>query len=218
MAAKARQRHPSEESLTAHYFASPETGDEVAVHLTSCDRCAARYAGLRSALERIHRDGIRDADRVFTPARLAAQRDHIMRKLELVGRAARVIAFPLPTSRFRVAGARSMTTRWIAGAAAAGLLIGLLAGQVLDIRHHRAELVASSRVAMQSSRGIVARREESSVRQPLTETTRRASRPGVPDEAFLSEIDASLSTMRVDGLRALDAMTPRVRDIAVQVK
>jgi hypothetical protein len=70
-----------------------------------------------------------EADAVFTPERLARQQARILHRLDQDGRPGRLLAFPghphdTPALRPRP------TSRWIAAAAAAGLVIGLLAGHL----------------------------------------------------------------------------------------
>jgi hypothetical protein len=70
-----------------------------------------------------------EADAVFTPERLARQQARILQRLEQDGRPARVIAFPGYPQDGAAARVRP-GTRWIAAAAAAGLIVGLLAGHL----------------------------------------------------------------------------------------
>ena len=82
-----------------------------------------------SLLAEIAAAAAHEADAVFTPERLARQQAKILQRVEQDGRPGRVIVFPghgseAPMPRVRPA------TRWIAVAAAAGLVIGLLAGHL----------------------------------------------------------------------------------------
>ena len=102
-------------------------------HLTACAQCRSRYAAFTGWLDRIHDDAIGEAEEAFPPERLAAQQAQVMRRLEALERPARVIAFP----RFSrpVTSTQGHAQRWVAAAAAAGLVIGLAAGQFFDVRH-----------------------------------------------------------------------------------
>ncbi len=73
-----------------------------------------------------------EAEEAFPAERLAAQQAQVMRRLEALERPARVIAFP----RFArpVTSTQGHAQRWVAAAAAAGLVIGLAAGQFVDVR------------------------------------------------------------------------------------
>src|SRR5213075_3472379 len=88
---------------------------------------------LSSWLDTLQSDATTEADEAFPPERLAAQHAQIFRRLEAAERPARVIAFPKfaqpLTSR------TSHASRWIAAAAAAGLIVGVGVGQLMDLRH-----------------------------------------------------------------------------------
>jgi anti-sigma factor RsiW len=165
-------------------------------HLESCPTCRARFAELSSWLDSLRLDATAEADEGFSPERLAAQQAQIFRRLEAAERPARVIAFP----RFAqpLTSRTSHASRWIAAAAAAGLIVGVGVGQLMDLRHtlSRQPGTAQARVApVTIARGPV----------PSVNVTR--------DEAFLSELDASLSRPSVPELRAIDAFTPRAGDL-----
>jgi hypothetical protein len=168
-------------------------------HLESCPACRTRFAELSAWLQAVRVDATAEADEQFSAERLTAQQASIFRRLEAAERPARVIAFP----RFaRPLTARtSHASRWVAAAAAAGLIVGVGVGQLMDLRHPFAP-------------------------QPPQTTQARMNAPTVPiaggvqltpiadtrDEAFLSELDASLSRAAVPELRALDELTPRAGD------
>jgi hypothetical protein len=167
-------------------------------HLESCPTCRARLAELSSWLETLRLDATTEADQSFSPERLAAQHAQIFRRLAAAERPARVIAFP----RFAqpLTSRTSHASRWIAAAAAAGLIVGVGVGQLMDLRHSLSpQPTTQARVApVTMARGIDPRTESISVTR---------------DEAFLSELDASLSHAAVPELRALDAFTPRAGDL-----
>ena len=170
-------------------------------HLDSCAACRARFADMSTWLENIRVDAITEADESFSAERLATQQAQILRRLEAAERPARVIAFP----RFvqPLTSRTSYVSRWIAAAAAAGLIVGVGVGQLMDLRH---SLTAPGASAVQAR---VANAPSSGGRDPRIQTV-SASR----DEAFLSELDASLSRAAVPELRALDGLTPRAGDRA----
>jgi hypothetical protein len=93
--------------------------------------------------------------------------------------------------------------RWIAAAAAAGLVVGIAAGQLLDLR----DALGGPTRPFAEQRPAEAVPTVANI-QPAVVTSLQS------DEAFLSELeDASLSP-RVPELAALDAFTPRLRDIS----
>lgn len=121
-----RQGHLSEQALVEALM----TGERPA-HLDRCDLCADRAVALGRWLDDVRVIGQEAADEVFTPERLAAQHAQILRKLEQVDEPSRVIAFPRNTrSDAREGGARRVAPAWVGVAAAAGLALGLVGGQV----------------------------------------------------------------------------------------
>lgn len=170
-------------------------------HLTTCGACRTRFNEFSAWLENMRVDATTEADGHFSAERLVAQQAQIFRRLEAAERPARVIAFPRFTQP--LTSRSSNASRWIAGAAAAGLIVGVAVGQLMDLRH---SLTGPSAPAMQArvaeSSGSVARNPRL---QPIS-TTR--------DEAFLSELETSLSRSAVPELQAIDAFTPRAGDQA----
>ena len=73
------------------------------------------------------------ADAVFDDARLETQRVRILDRLATLGQAARVLYFPNRTAREVTMPGASGSRRWVSVAAAAGLIIGLVAGQLLRL-------------------------------------------------------------------------------------
>jgi len=76
-------------------------GDEapdprIAEHLADCEPCVARYTELVALMDELRADADEATNAVFTPERLRAQQQHIERRIEHVGHAARVISFPRP--------------------------------------------------------------------------------------------------------------------------
>jgi hypothetical protein len=167
-------------------------------HLASCPACRTRFAELSAWLADVQTDAIREADEHFSAERLAAQQALIFRRLEAAERPARVIAFP----RFAqpLTSRTSNASRWIAAAAAAGLIVGVGVGQLMDLRHPFTPQVARTTTQARATAPVAAL--ERDIRPPVADTR---------DEAFLSELDASLSRA-VPELRALDAFTPRADD------
>jgi hypothetical protein len=99
-------------------------------HLLDCAQCRTRYTEFTSWLDGVRADARADADEAFPPERLAAQQAQILRRLETIGRPARVIAFPRFTGP--VSAGHPGRQRWIAAAAAAGLVVGIGLGRLVD--------------------------------------------------------------------------------------
>ena len=121
-----RQGHLSELAIVAAVM----TGDRPA-HLDRCDVCATRAVDLGRWLDDTRAVGIAAADAAFPAERLAAQQAQIMRRLEQLDEPARVISFPRFNARLDDrANGRRVAASWVAVAAAAGLVIGVIGGQV----------------------------------------------------------------------------------------
>jgi hypothetical protein len=105
------------------------TGERPA-HLDRCDICAERAVEVGRWMDQVRTAGIEAADEAFPAERLAAQQGQILRRLEQLDQPARVIAFPMQTRAARESGGRRVAAGWVAVAAAAGLAIGVVGGQV----------------------------------------------------------------------------------------
>jgi predicted anti-sigma-YlaC factor YlaD len=140
-------------------------------HLERCAACRNRFAELASWLETIRVDAVAEADEHFPAERLAAQNAQIFRRLEAAERPARVIAFPTFTQP--LTSRSSHASRWIAAAAAAGLIVGVGVGQLMDLRHALTPRTASTRLA------TTAATVSSAATVPLP-------KPGGREELFLS--------------------------------
>lgn len=196
--------HLDDGALTEIWSASVATGEPAShPHLSACQQCQSRYDAFTAWLDRIQDDARSEADEAFPAERLAAQQAHVMRRLEALERPARVIAFP----KFArpITSSQGHAQRWIATAAAAGLVIGLAAGQFLDIRD-----------------AFTGRRR---VEPPVQTTARvgdglRPSGPAVKPAANFSNVsDEALffgdpeQRAGVAMLQSVDAITPRARDL-----
>ena len=195
--------------LTALALASqaPE-GDhdrELLAHVAVCDACAVRLAELTSEFDALRRAAWHEADAAFDDAALETQRSKILDRLSHLGQAARVLRFPA-RAREAAMPVSPISRRWLSVAAAAGLLIGLVAGQLIhfvpwDTRLHRAAPAQPQTIT--SSRGSTG-----------TGIVQASSTMGaVTDEELLDEIDEAMQLRRATSLRALDAFTPRVGDL-----
>ena len=107
------------------------SGDRPA-HLDACDLCAARATDMNRWLDDLAVAGTEAADEVFTAERLAGQQAQVMRRLAQIDQPKRVIAFPSTAARPGTLGldARRVSPGWVGVAAAAGLVLGLIGGQL----------------------------------------------------------------------------------------
>ena len=166
-------------------------------HLRTCAECRARYGAFTSWLEGIRTEAHGEADETFTRDRLAAQQAQILRRLESLEHPARIIAFPRFTRPVSVqpGGGR----RWIAAAAAVGLITGVGLGQWFEIQRHRQS------VPFAQGRPAASPAEPAHTLQPVSADS---------DETFLSEPEVTTSQARVpDSLQYLNAITPGARDL-----
>lgn len=149
-------------------------------------------AGLEASLEQYRAAAFAEADAHFDERALETQRHKILARLAHIGHPAKVIRFPkarageLPTGR--------VNRRWISVAAAAGLIIGLLGGQLVHLLSQPA-------------------------RRPVTNSAVAATTPKPPspyvqvsaasvDDGLLNEIELAMEVRSASALRALDAFTP----------
>lgn len=193
-----RHRHPDERTLALAGLTPLEARDPALTgHLATCERCRdalalaeARWADARAGAEA-------DADAVFTEAVLDRQRAHVLRRLEQQGHPARVLPFPLSSPGW--SATRPIARRWIAAAAAAGLLVGVITGRWLPAR-----------------RDVPAPQAAAAGASAPAATGERARHPGQRgpevDEAFLVDLEMAAASPRIEPLRVLDAMTPRSPD------
>ena len=208
------RQHLTDERLIDTYFAhagSQSAGEAVAAaceHVATCEVCARRVAELTASLEELRREAIAEADAYFTPDRLAAQHERVLRHLDGVDHPARVIPFPQVPTRVHRTGLRHPLYRWVAAAAAAGLLLGVAAGRLLYQQGNRASSTASLSPAASSAQVRTAQPESSG---PATARETPAGSPS-RDEAFLQELEDALTQQRIAELQALDALTPHVRE------
>jgi hypothetical protein len=185
-------------ALAAH---APQSDHDrvLLAHVAACHACAATLSGLTRQLDSLREVACQEADTAFDDAFLDAQRSKILDRLAHLGKAARVLRFPA-RSREAAMPVSPISRRWISVAAAAGLIIGLVAGQLIhfvpwDTRLHRSPQ-AQNPAAPRGSGPII---------MQVSSTVAASA-----DEDLLDEIDEAMELRRAISLRALDAFTPRV--------
>jgi hypothetical protein len=187
-----RGGHLSEQALIGAVM----TGDRPA-HFDRCDLCAERAVELGRWLDAVKATGNDAADAAFSSERFAAQQAQIMRRLEQLDEPARVIAFPSQSRLQRESTGRRVAAGWLAVAAAAGLVLGVISGQW------------SARMGQHPVQVRVDQPAQPQV-QPATDAPAETAGP----------IDASLLDMDLDSLNlpavaVLDTMTPRATQVAL---
>ena len=171
-------------------------------HVSCCDDCAARFAGILANSDSLREAAFAQADEVFDEAMLDAQRTRILDRLVYIGQAARVLSFP---RRPREAAMPVATTgrRWISVAAAAGLIIGLVAGQMLHFVPTNSSPARDELSSMQAAErpgrsGII---PASASARPLSE------------DELMEEVELAIQFRSARSLRAIDALTPTAADV-----
>jgi hypothetical protein len=198
-----RPHHLADDRLFDCYTA--ERGGEpidppAAEHLADCAECGARFAELAHFLDGLRTDADADTDDLFPVEWRESQLQQIGRRIQHLGRAAKVISFPGRLADHRLDGsATRLAPRWAAAAAAAGLFVGLAAGMFYDFYDARTHVteVAVSRPAPTDPAAAVT--------QPVLLDT----------DAFLSELERALGGPRTPELMSLDVLTPHVREIGM---
>jgi hypothetical protein len=207
-----RGHHLNDDRLVECYFAA-DLGEpvepDVSQHLGVCAVCRARSLELADFLNGVRADGYDAADEVFTPDKLRVQQDHILRRLEHLNRPARVLSFPSRVTRRISSGARRVTPRWLAAAAAAGLFVGAVGGRMIPAQDRPAGgmHVVGTRSASPRVLPVPAAH---AVPVSLIET--------FDDAAFLNELEAAMDRTHPRELQPFDALTPHVRGIVSQVR
>lgn len=209
-----RTRHLQEERLFDSYLterAGEPIDPPVAEHLADCPGCGTRYADLTAFMDALRRDGDAEADALFTPERLRVQQQQIARRIALVGRPARVLSFPGRIVRRTIdASASRKAPRWVAAAAAAGLIVGAAVGASFQWRSQ-----------LQSRQTFLADAGRARAPRANPVATRDTSQADVAsdvasDVAFLSDLEIALERPHTHELLAFDALTPHVREISDQ--
>ncbi len=168
-------------------------GGAHAVH--GCASCEARRAELAALLDEVAAAAMQEADAAFPAERLARQHARILQRVEQDGRPGRLIAFPGHAQEPSTPRVRPRT-RWIAAAAAAAFVIGLLAGHLAHDMPGRTTVAAVARPTDSAQPGL------------------RAVATTFSEDEFLGQIEMAADSPGPDSaLRALHDMTPRAWEV-----
>ncbi len=152
-----------------------------------------REPDLNATIEAYRGAAHAEADGHFDERALESQRHKILARLAHLGQTAKVIRFPLAPNV--EAPAISLNRRWVSIAAAAGLIIGLLGGQVVNLlppqTRRLAPMASSIAPSADSVPGYVP------ARMTLPQ-----------DDGLLGEVDFAVQLRSASELRALDELTP----------
>jgi hypothetical protein len=146
-----------------------------------------------AALEAYRAAACAEADAHFDDAALDAQRHKILARLAHLGNPAKVIRFPkAPQGDVQGTG---VNRRWISVAAAAGLIIGLLGGQLVHILPQQTRRLAPMATSIAPS-------------APSTSLPSFVpASASVDDDGLLGEIELVMQARTANELRALDEYT-----------
>ena len=97
-----------------------------------CDVCRARHRELTALLDEMSDEAAAATDAAFPPDRLIRQRTRILQRIEHFGRQGRVLAFPVRHSQRPSMLKPRPFRRWVASAAAAGLIVGMAGGRIVN--------------------------------------------------------------------------------------
>ncbi len=198
-------------------------------HLRSCERCNRRYLELVSQTNVLRDTATAGSETILTPSRLREQRDRIARRLAmLVGTQApaRVLAFPFCAKSLpRVDWPRWQTKHWIPVTMALSLVLGIAAGQYVHIHPSGtvdATLAIAPTIAPLDSGDHLDM--TGTVELPLvagdgtSSLTLGAFDRVMNDEEFLGELDLALTSVQISELESIEALTPRVRDLSIDIR
>jgi hypothetical protein len=207
-----RAPHLQDERLYECYYAERrgDTPDPpTAEHLSDCDACRLRFDELSQFLGALRHEADAELEAAFPPDRMRAQQQEIARRLESVGRAARVISFPgRVAARQSTASTARLASRWVAAAAAAGLFVGVAAGTAFNFGG-RLDFVRGARLNM----GQTAR-QRMTVGVPALLTPAVGVATGSDsDDVFMSDLESALDRPHTRELVVFDALTPHVRAV-----
>ena len=132
-----------------------------------------------------------EADAHFDERALETQRHKILARLAHLGHPARVIRFP--KAPYGEVPSTGVNRRWISVAAAAGLLIGILGGELVHVVQPAAR--RQSPIATSIAPSAPPRPTFVAVSAPV-------------DDGFLDEIDNAVQLRSASELRVLDELTP----------
>ncbi len=145
------------------------------------------------ALEAYRAAAQAEADAHFDDRALETQRHKILARLAHLGQSARVIPFPHATPA--EAPASGVNRRWISVAAAAGLIIGLLGGQIVNLMptpaRRQSPMASSMAPSAGTANGFVP------TRVTLTQ-----------EDSLLDDVDFAVQVRSVSELQILDELTP----------
>jgi anti-sigma factor RsiW len=176
------------------HAASDEHAQQCIEHVEHCGECRTRHESMRAMMADASSAATAEAEAAFPVERLTRQYDRIMERVEQMSRAGRVISFPAAFDRVTPPSAAN-GSRWVAAAAAAGLVVGLLGGHLThDLR-------------VQPSSGMPGRTPATTARAAIVPVTQPA------EDDLLGQVEVAFEGRGPSALRPLDALTPVAWDV-----
>jgi hypothetical protein len=202
-----RARHLREDRLYECYLAA-QAGEALdppsAEHLADCTACQARYAELEGFLDVVRGEAEAETNEIFTAEHLVHQREQILRRVDHLHRAARVISFPGGPPPQAIYADNRFAPRWVAMGAAAGLFVGMVVGGTMFSRESRLRADRPMQVVTAPAPRSVQPAVLVNNPMPVVET--------IDDDVFISQLEMALARPRTRELMPFDALTPHVRD------
>ena len=226
--------HPSEDHLLGVVLGATDTAVAISItrHLRTCARCAHRAGELRKLLDTVADEAGASFDEAFPPDRLQTQRariDHRLARAVGAVEPARVLSFPFRRAPERRRDLRP--SRWAVAATAAALALGIVAGQLVHLPWGPATPnlgpPAGGVPGATAGLGVSATLDMTgTIELPLSSAADAARTPlslsefeqVMVDAALLDALDAATVSLPVTELASIDALTPRVPDLAAAVR
>ncbi len=149
---------------------------------------------LGGALEAFRDAAHAEADAHFDDRALEIQRHRILDRLAHLGESARVIRFPVAPHGVRPTAL--VSRRWISVSAAAGLLLGLVSGQLVHF------------FPRSSARPIATTAPALSISSPVPTASFAPVLISAPDDGLLGEVEMAVRFRSATELQVLDELTP----------
>ncbi len=149
---------------------------------------------MSEALEAFRAAAHADADAHFDDRALEVQRHRILDRLAHLGQSARVIRFPVAPQSVRPTAV--VSRRWISVSAAAGLLLGVLSGQLVHF------------FPRTPNRPLATAAPAATISSPSAATAFAPLLISASDDELLGEVEVAVRFRSAAELQVLDELTP----------
>lgn len=200
------KRHLSEERLIELTMGTLSPGSALADavaddHLAACRVCRERAGKMARLLDEVSTVADARADVLFSGEKLARQQARILQRIEQEGRPGRLIAFPAGEQPAPLVARSRPASRWVAAAAVAGLVVGLVTGQLIPV----GQVSTSPAPRTAFLNGVSNESGDTMGIRPVSTS--------MSDAEFLGEVEAA-GSLGPAALRPIDAATPRAWEVA----